>query len=131
MYKQTCELSTVNEARKQLFAQGSRTIEHIPPTKAALTQHVKRAIYQAGYVWSQALKPSPQLSTPALWGWAPSDAGWKPFWTELPEAAMSCHELVHCGCKKGCRHKCKCQSANLQCTELCNCHGACSNTLTA
>jgi len=50
MYSRTCALSSVNEARKQLFSQGSRTIENIPPTKAALLQHIKRAVYQAGYV---------------------------------------------------------------------------------
>ena len=116
MYSRTCSASGVNGARKELFAQGSRTMENIPPTKAALLQHVRRAAYQAGYVWSQALVPVPVLPSPALWGWLTSDSGWKPFWTELSEASTACYELVHCGCKKGCRRQCKCRASNLQCT---------------
>ena len=54
MYSRKCSASGVNEARKELFAQCSRTMENIPPTKAALLQHVRRAAHQLGYVWSQA-----------------------------------------------------------------------------
>ena len=47
MYDSTSECLEVNVARKQLFIQKSRTLEIIPPTKAALEQHTKRASYQA------------------------------------------------------------------------------------
>ena len=50
MYSRKCSASGVNESRKELFAQCSRTMENIPPTKAALLQHVRRAAYQLGYV---------------------------------------------------------------------------------
>ena len=121
MYSRKCSASGVNEAGKELFAQCSQTMENIPPTKAALLQHVRHAAYQLGYVWSQALVPVPVLPSPALWGWLTSDSGWKPFWTELPEASTACYEHVHCGCKKGCRRQCKWRSLNLQSTELCKC----------
>ena len=49
MYSRKCSASGLNEARKELFAQCSRTMENIPPTKAALLQHVQCAAYQAGY----------------------------------------------------------------------------------
>ena len=39
----------------QLFTQKGRSIEGIPPTKAALIQHTKRATYQAGYCWGQVM----------------------------------------------------------------------------
>ena len=42
-------------------------------------------------------------------------------WTLLPEAAVSCSELLRCGCKKGCKGLCKCVIANLKCTSLCHC----------
>ena len=45
MYNRTCSASGV---WKELFVQGSRTMENTPPTKAALLQHVRRAAYQAG-----------------------------------------------------------------------------------
>ena len=46
MYSGTSDLSRVNDARKQLFAQKFRSLENIPPTQAALEQHLNRARYQ-------------------------------------------------------------------------------------
>ena len=56
LYDRTSDLLQVNDARKQLFTQKSRSLENIPPTCAALKEHVKRASYQA-YCWNQALVP--------------------------------------------------------------------------
>ena len=64
LYDRTSSLEDINQARKHLFAQKGRSIENIPPTKAALVQHIKRAVYQAGYCWAQATTSSPDL--PAL-----------------------------------------------------------------
>ena len=125
MYSKTCSLTSVNEARREMFTQGSRTIENIPPTLNALIQHLRRAVYQAGYIWAQALESKPELPSPEHWGWTKTDSGWKPFWTDLSDIAKSCQELVHCGCKKGCKHQCKCRVLNFDCTELCYCKGVC------
>jgi len=51
LYDKTCQLTQVNEARQHLFARRSRALENIPPTQAALTQHIIRTAYQAGHVW--------------------------------------------------------------------------------
>ena len=125
MYSRTSSLSSVNEARQALFAQGTRTIQNIPPTEAALIEHIKRAVYQGGHVWGQALVPIQLLPSPSDWGWEPSMQGWKPKWTVLPEASKACQELVHCGCKKACRGNCKCTKASLPCSALCMCGGNC------
>ena len=53
LYDRTCPKMKVNEARKMLFMQKGRSLELIPPTRAALVQHVKRAVYQGGYCWGQ------------------------------------------------------------------------------
>ncbi|CAH3168150.1 unnamed protein product, partial [Porites evermanni] len=58
MYDRTSSKTSVNDARKQLFAQKGRTLDAIPPTRAALVEHAKRAAYQAGHCWGQALVPS-------------------------------------------------------------------------
>ena len=47
MYDRTSESVVVNDDRKQLFAQKSRNLENLPPTQAALKQHIKRTCYQA------------------------------------------------------------------------------------
>ena len=45
-------LSRVNEARKELFARSGRSIDNISPNQGALFQHIKRAIYQASFIWA-------------------------------------------------------------------------------
>lgn len=125
LYSRTCPNSRVNDARQTLFAQSSRTLENIPPSQAALAEHMKRTTFQAGFIWGQALVPIPVLPSPCEWGWTRNDYRWTPVWTSLPEASRSCHELIHCGCRKSCRGLCKCYKANLQCTALCQCAGNC------
>ena len=126
MYDRTSTEMKVNEARKQLFSQKSRSIDGIPPTQAALVEHMKRAAYQAGHVWAQMFVAVPNLPSPSEWGWVQTaNGGWEVKWTALPEASHACRELLRCGCKSGCRNKCKCVKAVLQCTALCKCGGLC------
>ena len=40
MYKQTTNCSSVNEAKREMFVKDDRDLENIPPTAAALFQHV-------------------------------------------------------------------------------------------
>ena len=122
MYDRTSDIMEVNQARKHLFAHKSRALENIPPTQAALQQQIKRACYQAN-IWNQSLVSQPELLNPSNWGWTKDASGWQPLWTTFPEAAKSCHELIHCGCKKGCTGHCKCRKAALKCTALCFCAG--------
>ena len=108
MYRRTSQAHKVNDARKQLFANSNRQIENIPPTKAALFEHAKRAVYQAGHVWGQTILRDPQLPSPGLWGWKKENGQWVPFWTTLPEACKACRELIKCSCKGACKARCSC-----------------------
>lgn len=129
LFDRTCELESVDKARKLLFTQKGRQIDHIPPTSAALLQHSKRAVFQAGYIWGQSLIPEQEIPPPSDWGWIRNiDQMWLPLWTTIPEAAKSCTELIRCACKTdhGCRGRCKCIKANLKCTALCKCGGDCN-----
>ena len=47
MYSVSRLLTQVNPACQQIFAQLSRIFEYLPPTKAALTEQLKGATYQA------------------------------------------------------------------------------------
>ena len=125
LYDRTSDLELVNDARKWLFTQKSRTLDNIPPTQAALRQHIKRASYQAN-CWNKAMIPNPEIPSLSHWGWWKDTTGWQPQWTTLPEASQSCHELIRCGCIKGCITRCKCVKAALKCTLLCSCSGGCS-----
>ena len=126
LYDRTSTCTDINKARQKIFAKRNN-IKRIPPTRAALEQHVKRATYQGGHVWGQSLQTTPVLPSPTNWGWTRTDDGlYEPNWTILPEASQVCYELVSCKCKKGCVGQCKCKKAALECTALCACEGECS-----
>jgi len=125
LYSRSSDAYRVNEARRELFVRGTRLLENIPPTQAALIQHVRRAAYQAGLVWGQSLVTQQKLPSPGIWGWEEYEGEWIPKWTDLPEASVACQELVRCGCKKSCQGRCKCYTSNLSCTSLCACLGHC------
>ena len=127
LYDKTSQLTSVNEARRQLFCQRDRGLmEALPPTQAALEQHVKRAIYQ-GSIWATADQPLMQAPSPEGMGWAlDSDKqGWVPLWTTLPMASEVCSHLIKCSCKnaKGCGSSCRCITRGLRCSKRrkCNC----------
>ena len=126
LYDRTSPYTDIDKARKKLFAR-KNNVELIPPTKAALEEHVKRAAYQGGHVWGQVLLPAPELPAATSWGWIKSEDGLHdPHWTRLPQAAQSCRELLSCKCKMGCVNRCKCKKAALECTALCLCEGECT-----
>ncbi|KAJ8030580.1 hypothetical protein HOLleu_27036 [Holothuria leucospilota] len=116
---------------KKLFTRKGRVIELIPPTSEALFHHAKRAVYQAAYVWGQALLRDPELPDPSDWGWTKRTSGlWKPLWTTLPEACTTCQELIKfdCNVDKGCHGRCKCVKAGVACTTYCKCYGDCKHS---
>ena len=125
LYDRGSTKNGVNEARQQLFAQKGRGLDAIPPTKAVLFQHTKRAVYQAGHCWGQACNTNPQLPYSRSWEWLSCSNGQEPLWTTLPDVTASSRELVKCGCKKGCHGNCLCVKATLKCTALCSCSGEC------
>ena len=49
MYDKSSVLSNVNECRRKLFTKHGQSVDTIPPTKNALLQHTKRAIFQSRY----------------------------------------------------------------------------------
>ena len=132
LYDRTSTETSVNKCRKVLFASKGRSLEGIPPTSDALLQHTKRAIYQAGYCWSQSLVAQQNLPNPNEWGWkSEEDESFTISWITIPQASAICYELIRCGCKKekGCKGRCKCRKATLKCTALCKCSGDCDDGL--
>ena len=67
----------------------------------------------------------------------PTEHGWERItegqidiqWNTLKPAPDALLEFVACGCKKSkCINKqCRCQKANLKCTDLCGCNNDCEN----
>ena len=127
LYGRTSTCTDTDKARKKLFARKNNA-ELIPPTKAALEEHVKRAAYQGGHVWGHVLLPVPALppqpagSGPKVRRGCMNPTGLP----RLPQAAQTCRELLSCKCKKGCVKRCKCKKAALDCTALSLCEGECT-----
>ena len=81
MYSKGCGAAGVNEARHCLFTTGSRSLENLPPTQAALFQHVKRALLQASFYWNQATSVQQEIPDFSEWGWHKDGTGtWQPLW---------------------------------------------------
>ena len=100
-----------------MFARKQRAYEAIPPTRAALLEHVKRAAYEAGCIWSQSTVCQPVTQSPAEWGWTRQDDVWQIFWTSNLPIAVSCRQLTRCN--KECRGRCKWYGVGLTCTQHC------------
>ncbi len=108
-------------ARLDLLARKQRAYDAIPPTRAALKQHVMCAAYQAACVWSQATVCHMQNDSPANWGWYKESDIWHVLWSVLTPISECCQQLTRCGCKGDCRGRCKCFRLGLNCTQLCGC----------
>ncbi|KAJ8351860.1 hypothetical protein SKAU_G00233360 [Synaphobranchus kaupii] len=78
-------------------------------------------------IWGKTLLPDSALPSPTDWGWVKTEGMYEPHWTTLPQASKPCHELISCSCKSGCRKRCRCKKAALQCTGLCFCEGECAS----
>ena len=79
IYDLTSSLTKVNEMLQKLFLKRSRSLDSIPPTKASLEQHVKRAVFQGGCVWGQTLLCQPVLPSPSDQGWNSFDVDAEPY----------------------------------------------------
>ena len=100
MYDRSSTAAGVDAARLDMFARKQRAYEAIPPTRAALLEHVKRAAYDAGCIWSQSTVCQPKTQSPADWGWTRQGDVWQIFWTSNLPIAVSCRQLTRCRCKK-------------------------------
>ena len=121
MYDKSSPTSNINDARLDLFARKQRSYDSIPPTRGALVEHTKRAMYMAGCIWGQSVSCSMEIENPGEFGWIKKGDSWQIFWTKLAPIAESCQQLTKCGCKTECSGRCKCCKLSLPCTALCSC----------
>lgn len=124
-YDKHSETNDIDVCRMQLFAQKNRTVENLPPTMNALALHIKRCIFQAGFVWGNLCQPVVELPCPSKWGWTLQNNKWTPLWTTTKNEKISSDILLKCKCKT-CGPKCKCFLKNLKCTRLCLCVECCN-----
>ncbi|KAK3910268.1 Chromosome-associated kinesin KIF4 [Frankliniella fusca] len=130
LYKGDVTMS-LEENRKLLFPKRKGNAANLPPTMDSLKQHIFRAVFQAGFIWGQALLTLPTMPSPSKWGWHMEEGKWAPTWTTQPPIWEECPEMRGCSCKTACGYQCGCRKAKLTCFPLCqNCQGmACTNKM--
>ena len=89
LYDRTSAIVEVKQARKDLFSKKARSLEDIPPTRAALEQHTMRAVFQGAYIWGQVLLTQLIVPSPSAWGWEKDGTSWKPKWMTLPQRTLA------------------------------------------
>ena len=52
LFDRTSTCTKVDHARRKLFLR-KNSVQQIPPTRAALEEYAKRAIYQGGHIWER------------------------------------------------------------------------------
>ncbi|MES9882593.1 MAG: hypothetical protein ABW185_17120, partial [Sedimenticola sp.] len=84
--------------RWELFKTSQAESDKLPPTKAALDQHLLRAAYQS-FVWSHLEEAKPIYPPPNEFGWKETDELYVPVITTMEPAPKAVLELVRCNCK--------------------------------
>ncbi|KAG0717816.1 hypothetical protein GWK47_053675 [Chionoecetes opilio] len=124
LYDRTSKCKDVNKARKKLFAKKS-SVQNIPPI--TLLWSSSEEICPSGWsclgpgIGTRARAPSPQQTGAGI------GVMMGPTHHSGPHSPRhkTCYELVSWDARKGCRNRCKCKKASLQCTGLCFCEGEC------
>ncbi len=116
LYDRTSNLTGIDEAQLELFPNKGWKMETIPPNKATLVQHIKRAVYQEGHCWGNATKAAPEVPSPENWGWTePSNSQCGPLFLR-----PLCHPRSCCNVDaKRLQRKMCLQETALRCTALC------------
>jgi len=116
VYDKASTSHSINQTRKELFCLKSATME-MSPTRNALLQHTKRAVYQAS-IWATSTEQQQEIPSPAKFAWEKVASGWVSVWLTVPELSRAC-QVLKCSCKGDCS-SCKCGKAQLKCSPLCN-----------
>lgn len=122
-------IKNICELRWHLFCKHMAESDKLPPTLAALKQHVLRVHIQAR-VWGQAniALQGPQLDPLQNGYHKESDGQLKPTMTDALPAPKALIEMVSCQCKRDCSSaRCSCRKNYLSCTDLCQCSSECKN----
>ena len=103
--------------------------DKLPPTLAALKQHVLRVHIKAR-AWGQAdiALQDPQLDPLQNGYHKDSEDQLKPAMTDVLPASKAIIEMISCQCKKDCSSaRCSFIANHLSCTDLCQCGSECKN----
>ena len=112
---------SINEVRLLEFEGNEKiNLRQLPPSTYGLKEHVKRASYQSGWIWSLCEKEV-ILPDPCLWGWKVEKEELIPKWQEI-QSDINVHSLIKtCSCSSAKCKSCFCSRNNYPCLLFCGC----------
>ena len=124
--------SDVEAGRLEILSRKTpETLRLLPPSRPALTEHVKRALYVARWLWSRSHIDKPDYPNPENWGWRNDGTRLTPVWTTYRAVRFQCvqNQLFRkCTCTARCPVTNKIRCNNCQCSRNnINCYGHCDN----
>ena len=116
------ETKDIATLRWELFCKAQGEAKSLPPTRAALIEHTKRAQFQTR-IWQTAHVASPTIGDPSDYGWVKAAEGYTPRISLLDPAPKAVLSLINCASVKSqcSTNRCSCKRNNMLCTELCKC----------
>ena len=120
--------SPIDQKRMKDFEHSTHNnLRLIPPSRVGLIEHIKRAVYYAGWINYQCVE-NVDLPDPCGWGWGLSDGEYLPTWHTRPENDSTTAELVTMICSCGTEKCTNCRCAkvtNFECLPFCKCQHRC------
>ena len=98
LFDRTSTCTKVDYARRKLFQRNKLGAAN--PAYPSCSRGARQESSRPGWLH---LGEDPVLPPPTEGGWGKTEGINEPHWTTLPQATKSCHELVSCGCKSGCK----------------------------
>jgi hypothetical protein len=114
----------INTFRVKLATSRDASLVRLPPSEAALRQHILRASFQTKVSHASFLA-KPPLPSPMEYGWRTVKDSLHSVYFEGNMSAEFLRGLV-CSCKgkSQCKKSYVCAEHNLACTDLCSCQGS-------
>ena len=99
----------------------------LPPSFAALKEHVKRSAFIAGHLLGKADELNPLMPDYTDWGWSMDSGILKPVWTLKTSDTIykELQKTCQCGEKNSCM-KSNCSCKDTICLPYCKCRGQCN-----
>lgn len=120
------KVEDLDEFRYNMFLTSyNKELRELPPSKAALELHVRRAAYLSAWLWGNSLT---QFQVPSVeeWGWEICDNHIFIRWKVEDNADDKLDKLTYvCRCPTAKCTSCKCRQLQLNCLNFCLCKRRC------
>ena len=121
------KVKDLDEFRYMFLTSYNNELRELPPSKAALELHIRRAAYSSGWLWGNYSLNQFQVPIVEEWGWVICDNRIFIRWKFEDKADDKLDKLTHaCKCSAAKHVNCKCRQLHLNCLNFCLCKRRCT-----